>query len=150
MKRTLKARYASKELQSKMEEWEIQWKFGPPEASHYIGLFERQIQNIREVLQGLFLPYYRNLSDDEFLTCMKTVEYIINCRLLTQSLSKDKLPSLRPIDLIVGALKLTTECSYPHITEPGNELRRGHRYTKKVAEMWWDRRLQLYLSMLQA
>ena len=123
----------------KMEEWEIQWEFSPPEASHRGGLYERKIQNIHNALHGLFLPYHRNPSDDEFLTCMKMVEYINNCRPLTRSVFEDGLPPLRPIDLMVGALDPTTECSYPLVTEPGDELCRGHRYTKKIAELWWER-----------
>ena len=124
------------------------WEFGPLEASHHGGLYKRKIQNIRKTLRGLFLPYHRNPLDDEFLTCMKMVEYY--CRPLTRSVSEDGLPPLKPIDLMVGALKLTTGCSYPRITKPEDELRRGHRYTKKIAEIWWDRWLQLYLSTMQA
>ena len=97
IKATLNAKYASKELQSKMEEWEIQWEFGPPNASHHGGLYERKIQNI----QGSARPLIRSVFEDE-------------------------LPPLRPIDLMVGALEPTTECSYPRITEPSDELRREH------------------------
>ena len=58
-----------------MEEWEIQWEFAPPEASHHGDLYERQIRNIRKALHGLFLPYHRNPSDNEFLTCMFHVSF---------------------------------------------------------------------------
>ena len=126
IKAALKAKYASKEFQNKMEKWEIQ-----SEASQHGDLYELHIRNIRKVLQGMFLPCHRNPSDDEFFTCMKMVECIINCRPLTRSVSEEELALLRSIDQMVGALEPSTECSYPCITEPGNEIRRGHRYTKK-------------------
>ena len=106
----LMAKYASKELQSKNEKWEIQLKFDPFEAPHHRGVYKRRIRNIRNTLQGLFLPYFRNPSDNEFLTCIKMVEYLINCRPRTRSVSEDGLPPLRPINLMVGALEPTTEC----------------------------------------
>ena len=83
------------------------------------------MQNICKALQDLFLPYHRNPTNDNFLTCMKMVNYVINCRPLTRSVSEDGLPLLRPIDLMVGALEATTECSYSRIKEPGDELCRG-------------------------
>ena len=79
IKAALKTKYASEELQSKMEEWKIQWKFGPPEASHHGGLYERQIRNIRKALHGLFLPYHRNPSDDEFLKFQSSIFVQLRC-----------------------------------------------------------------------
>ena len=61
-------------LRHRMEEWEVQWDFGPPEASHHGGIYERQIRSIRQALQGLPLTSKRTPTDDELLTCAKMAE----------------------------------------------------------------------------
>jgi len=136
-------------IQSKMDEWDVCWEFGPPEASHHGGLYERQIRTLRQALQSLSLTSQRTPTDDELLTCAKIAEYIINCRPLAHSISEDGLPPLRPIDLMVGALEPTTECSFPTSSSPTDELRRGHRYTQRIADLWWDNWMRLYVSHLQ-
>ena len=54
---------------------------------------------------------------------IKMAEYIVNCRPLSKSQSKDGLPPLRPIDLMVGALDPTSNCFYPHCSSPQDLLR---------------------------
>ena len=77
-------------------------------------------------------------------------ECIINCRPLTKANGEDGLPPLRPIDLTVGALQPRIDCAFPFLSFPRYELRRGHRYTQKITEMWWERWLKLYVTKLQA
>ena len=48
----------SRDLKSKMDEWEVEWKFKTPEASHYGGIYERQICNLKKVLAD-FRSYIR-------------------------------------------------------------------------------------------
>ena len=40
-------------IESKMDEWEVEWQFGPPEASHHGGVYESQIRTIRKAINGL-------------------------------------------------------------------------------------------------
>ena len=140
---------SSNYAQNKMDEWEVEWEFGPPEASHHGGIYERQIRNIRKALAALPDLYTRNPTDDDLLTCCKMAEYIINCRPLTKSPSDDGLPPLRPIDLMVGALDPRKNCAPPATSSPKDELRRGHRFTRRITELWWDRWLKTYVSELQ-
>ena len=135
--------------QNKMDEWEVEWEFGPPEASHHGGIYERQIRTIRKALAALPDLHTRSPTEDDLLTCFKMAEYIINCRPLTKSPSDDGLPPLRPIDLMVGALDPRKNCAPPATSSPRDELRRGHRFTKRIAELWWDRWLKTYVSELQ-
>ena len=139
----------SKYAQNKMDEWEVEWEFGPPEASHHGGIYERQIRTIRKALAALPDLHTRSPTEDDLLTCFKMAEYIINCRPLTKSPSDDGLPPLRPIDLMVGALDPRKNCAPPATSSPRDELRRGHRFTKRIAELWWDRWLKTYVSELQ-
>ena len=139
----------SRDFKSKMDEWEVEWEFGTPEASHHGGIYERQIRNLRKALAGFPELYPRNPTDDDILTCCKMAEYIINCRPLTKSPSNDGLPPLRPIDLMVGAMEPRRDCTPPCLSVPQDELHRGHRFTKRIAELWWERWCKIYLSGLQ-
>ena len=51
---------------------------------------------------------------------------------LTRSVYEDRLPPLKSIDLMVGALEPIAEGLYSRIMGAGDELRRGHQYTKKI------------------
>ena len=125
VKAALKAISTASEFKAKMREW------------------------VRQALNALSGLSIRNPTDDEFNTCSKMAEYVINCRPLTKLVSDDGLPPLRPIDLMVGALEPRDNCSYPSISSPNDELRRGYRYTQRIVQLWWDRWYKLYLSTLQ-
>ena len=56
--------------------------------------------------------------------------------------------TLRPIDLMVGAMEPRRDCAPPCLSVPQDELRRGHRFTKRIAELW-ERWCKIYLSGLQ-
>ena len=84
-------------------------QFGPPEASHRGGLYERQIRTIRKAINGLQPSNIKNPTEDEFLTSSKMAEYF-TCRLLTKYPFDDTLPTLRPIDLMVGSLNPQDDC----------------------------------------
>jgi len=100
-------------IEQKMDKWEVEWQFGPPEASHHNGIVERQIRTIRKALDGITDLNLKNPTEDEFFTICKMAEYIVNCRPLTKSLSNDGLPLLRPIDLMVGSLELQQDPMHP-------------------------------------
>ena len=119
----------SSTVRQKMDEWDVEWEFNPPEASHHGGVYERQIRTIRKAIDGLENRNTKNPTDDEFLTCCKMAEYVINCRPLAKSCSEDGLPPLRPIDLMVGALEPSEKSIYPKPFTASDELRRGHRFS---------------------
>ncbi|XP_069969532.1 uncharacterized protein [Penaeus vannamei] len=60
----------------------ISWCFNPPHASHFGGVWERQIRSIRRVLSGIC--YQQTLTDDSLHTLFCEVEAIINGRPLTR------------------------------------------------------------------
>ena len=148
-KEALKLIQSSSVWQAKMDEWEVEWDFGPPEASHHGGIYERQIRTIRKAIDGITDVSSRKPTDDEFLTCCKMAEYIMNCRPLTKSVSDDGLPPLRPIDLMIGVLEPRNDCHPPSLSSPRDEFRHGYRFTKKISELWWERWCRIYVSSLQ-
>ena len=76
-------------------------------------------------------------------------EYVINCRPLTRHFSSDNLVPLRPIDLMVGVLPPVNEEEISSISRHGDRLRKGYKFTQRIADLWWDRWLREYLDILQ-
>ena len=61
-----------------------EWLFNPPHASHFGGVWERQIGTIRRVLDAMFLELGRSqLTHELLVTLMTEVTAIVNARPLT-------------------------------------------------------------------
>lgn len=58
--------------QTHIENWlkqkEIIWKFNPPTASHFGGVFVREIRSIRKILSTLFSQQIMRCNDEDFST----------------------------------------------------------------------------------
>ena len=150
IKASLSSINCSSELKNALTKWNIDWEFGVPEASHHGGLYERQIRTIRQILRTISDISHRTPTEDELRTCFADAEYILNCRPLTKSSTDDGIPPLRPRELITGALEPTEQCGPPYMSSPGDELRRGYLYSRRIAEQWWDRWISEYLPQLQS
>ena len=59
---------------------DTEFLFNPPSASHFGGVFERQIGTIRKVLSGLLVSHSSQLADECLSTLFHEVAAIINCR----------------------------------------------------------------------
>ena len=80
---------------------QIEFVFNPPSASHFGGVFERQIGSIRKVLSGLLLEQRSSLSDECLPTLLYEVSAIINCRPLSHgNLSHSCIEPLSPNHLL--------------------------------------------------
>ena len=112
-------------------------------------MYERQIRTIRQIICTISDLSHRTPTEDELQTCFADAEYIMNCRPLTKSPTDDGLPPLRPRELITGAIDPVEHCGPPNLSNPGDELRRGYLYTRRIAEEWWDRWISEYLPQLQ-
>ena len=71
------------ELRERIQaDWEKQgktWEINPPQASHFGGVWERAIGQVRQILQGYLLPRQeRILSYDEFHTMILVAARIVN------------------------------------------------------------------------
>ena len=51
--------------------------------------------------------------------------------------------------LHVGALDPTDVCGPPHLSNPGDALRKGHLRSRRISELWWDRWIAEYLPSMQ-
>ena len=51
---------------------------------------------------------------------------------------------------MVVALKPSHDYIYPCVSRPRNELRKGHRYTQQIAQLWRDRWVNIVLAYCRA
>ncbi|GFW54167.1 integrase catalytic domain-containing protein [Trichonephila clavipes] len=124
----------------------IEWKFIPPRAPSFGGLWEASVKSIkyhlRRVVSGSNLTYV------EFLTVCIQIEGILNSRpLCPLSSNSDDLNALTPAHFLIG--RSMTSVVEPNLIElKENALKKWQRITRLVQQIWnkWHR---CYLSELQ-
>ncbi|XP_072022724.1 uncharacterized protein [Amphiura filiformis] len=153
---------ANKELKQAMEEWKteeieaftanqgIHWKFNPPGASHFGGLWERQIRTIRKILQSILTEQHLKTcqSEEQLHTLMCEVEATINSRPLIKTSDDPKdLSVITPNDLLL----LQPTASMPPGVFDQKDLyaRRRWRQVQYLASIFWKRWILEYLPTLQ-
>ena len=80
----------------------IDWKYSPARSPHQSGVWEVMVREAKSFLKSVYNSVsYRTLNDEEFLTYIKEIENILNCRPLTP-LSDDlsDFSYLSPISLL--------------------------------------------------
>lgn len=82
----------------------IDWKRNPPAASHFGGVWERQIGPIRNILAALIKGHGHRLNDEKLRTLLCEAEAIINSRSFsTESLSDPvSIAPLTPMTLLTA------------------------------------------------
>ena len=82
----------------------IVWKFNPPGAPHFGGIWERLVQSCKKVMISTLDN--RSLTDEVLSTTMCLVEQTLNARLLTAvSDHPEVLTALRPNPFLLGQEK---------------------------------------------
>ena len=133
------------QINDTMLQKEIEWKFNPPTASHFGGVWERLIRSTRTILQKILQEQV--VRDEALLTIVTEVEKILNDRPLWSPsddpeddapLTPSQILLLEPNSCIpVG--RFDKDCYY----------RRWWRQANHLANIFWKRWTQEYLSMLQ-
>jgi hypothetical protein len=124
----------------------IEWQFNPPTASHYGGVWERQIRTIRKILYGLLKE--QSLTDESLQTLLCEVESIVNGRPITQvSSDPNDLEVLTPNHLLL--LKSKPMLPPGHFKREEMYGRRRWRQVQYLADIFWKRWLREYLPLLQ-
>ena len=148
-----------KELKEALESWNknsspwmlqrnIDWKFQPPAASHFGGIWEREIRTIRQVLGGLTNNQNIRMTDERLNTLMCEIENILNNRPITE-LSDDPndLEPLTPNHILLAATGVT----FPPGLFTMDDLygKRRWRQVQYLADLFWARWRKEYLPLLQ-
>ena len=122
----------------------IEWEMNPPGASHFGGVWERQIGTVRKVLDVVMGSQL--VDDDSLSTLFCEVEAVINSRPLSvvSSDSGDLIP-VTPFKL------LSVGSSVEGINIDGNEgyPRRRWKQVQYLADQFWKRWSSEYLLNLQ-
>ena len=130
------------ELADHMTAEGIEWKFNPPRAPHFGGVFERVVQSMKHVLQSIL--HKVNLTIEELTTAVVQAEGLLNSRPLTIiSSDSDDLRPLTPLHFMVGHMKVTTPLE---LTEEDTRVHPCHRWRvvqQLLQEIWrrWVREL---------
>ena len=128
-----------------------EWQFNPPRASHFGGVWERQIGTIRRVLDGMFSSLGScQLTHELLITLMAEVTGIVDSRPIAAISADPEQPQpLSPNSLL-------TMKTRPLLSPPGVFLsqdlysRRHWRRAQYLADQFWTRWKHEYLQSLQA
>lgn len=124
----------------------IAWKFLPPRAPNFGGLWESGVKSFKHHLKRTVAD--AKLFYEEFLTVVTQVEGILNSRPISPlSSHSSDLEPLTPGHFLIGR-PINSIAEPPVITEPDNRLSRWKRLTKMVEQIWKRWSLD-YLNHLQ-
>ena len=127
----------------------IDWKFNPPSASHFGGIWEREIRTARKILYTMMQSNHSSrLNDENLLTFMCEVEAIMNSRPLTvvSANAVDLLP-LTPNHLLLLSIKKGLP---PGTFESHDQYcKKRWRYVQCLADEFWKRWRKEYVRDLQ-
>ncbi|GFX87631.1 integrase catalytic domain-containing protein [Trichonephila clavipes] len=124
----------------------IEWKFIPPRAPSFGGLWEASVKSIKYHLKRVVSG--SNLTYEEFLTVCIQIEGILNSRpLCPLSSNSDDLNALTPAHFLIG--RSMTSVVEPNLIElKENDLKKWQRITRLV-QLIWNKWHRCYLSELQ-
>ncbi|XP_077866173.1 uncharacterized protein LOC144353755 [Saccoglossus kowalevskii] len=89
-------------IQKFLAEQACEWIFNPPHASHFGGIWERQIGTVRRILNALYVQLGKpQFSHDLLTTLMAEVSAIVNSRPITTVPSDSKDPVALTPNMIV-------------------------------------------------
>ena len=151
-----------KELKASVNEWNscrinnfckqknIEWTFNPPHASHFGGVYEREIRTIRKILSSLMIEFSNKvrLTDEMLQTLMCEIENILNSRPLTAvTTDSDDLEALTPNHL----LRLNSTFSFPPglFSNRDRYAKRRWRQIQYMADRFWSRWRKEYVPLLR-
>ena len=123
----------------------IEWKFNPPYAPHFGGVWERLVRTVKRSIKGIIGEQV--LTDPQFHTALCEVESIVNSRPLTSNSDDiNDLCALTPNHFLLGRAAA--------ILPPGQVLdaditsRKRWRQVQYITKHFWDRFQKEYLPKL--
>jgi hypothetical protein len=127
---------AKTEFDSTIEEWNeselpdslrlkgIEWKFGPPNASHWGGIYERLVQSAKKHLRLVLTK--EAVDVDVFTTLLRGVESVLNnCPLTYVTANSKDVEALMPFNFLCPGVTMASNVHNIPPAPPGsrNDLR---------------------------
>ena len=148
---------AEREFAEYVEEWNkegieehliqrgIKWKFNPPAAHHFGGVWERLVRSCKKARYAVLGN--RSVTEDVVSTTMCIVEQTLNARPLTPvSSGVNDLEALTPNHFLLGNKNVCLP--YLPCAEKFVDHRKLFRQTQAYANLIWDRFRKKYLPTL--
>lgn len=135
-----------KHCDSTMAQEGIEWKFNPPSAPHFGGLWESAVKSTKHHLTRILKDSRLNLEELTTLLCQ--IEACVNSRPLTP-LSTDpaEINALTPAHFLIGGpILLPPE---PNLEDETIEHLQRWRYVQALMQGFWSRWHKEYLPQLQ-
>ncbi|KAK7880057.1 hypothetical protein WMY93_033275 [Mugilogobius chulae] len=133
-------------LQAQLAEYQIKFRFNPPNAPHFGGSWEREIRSIKSALKSTLGSQV--VSSEILQTVLIEIEGVLNSKPLgyVSSDLADPVP-ITPNLLLMGRL----DPSLPQVVYHDSELigRRHWRTCQVLADRFWTQFLRHYLPTLQ-
>ena len=133
-------------IHGEMLKRQVSWKFNPPHASEFGGVWEREIRTVRKIFEALLVQ--QTITEETLQTLFCEVEAIMNSKPLTYVSPDYRDPKpLTPNDLLL----LTSAAPVPHYVTRGEDLyaRKRWRQASYLADVFWCRWKKEYISLLQ-
>ncbi len=133
------------ELQTRLADPQIHFKFNPPSAPHFGGMWEREVRSIKNALQVVVGS--QAVTEEVLSTVLVEVEGILNSKPLGYASS-----DVADIDPITPNLLLMgwRDASLPQVAyAPGDMGRRRWRHCQNIVDQFWIQFTRNYLPTLQ-
>lgn len=134
------------ELQKQLAHQKIAFRFNPPAAPHFGGLWEREIRSVKSALRTTLGG--QSVPEEVLLTVLLEVELILNSKPLGYvSADIADADPITPNSLLLGR----PDGSLPQVVYPETELssRRRWRHAQILADRFWTQFIRDYLPSLQ-
>nr|XP_055033861.1 uncharacterized protein LOC129422150 [Misgurnus anguillicaudatus] len=130
------------ELQLKLENQQITFKFNPPQAPHFGGSWEREIRSIKTALRVALGN--QTISEEVLRTVLTEIEGVLNSKPLGYASSNiSDLDPITPNLLLMGR----RDSSLPQVIYANTEFlsRRSWRHSQILADRFWTSFIHNYL-----
>ena len=125
------------DIEKSLAQKDIKWKFNPPGAPHFGGIWERLVRSCKKAMKAVLDG--RSLTDDVLITiCL--VEQTLNARPVTSvSDDPDDQEALTPNHFLLGRANLATP--FLPVAQRYTDLRRVFRVWQAYSDMIWTERI---------
>ena len=129
-------------IESDLAQKKIVWKFNPPGAPHFGGIWERLVQSCKKVM--IEILDNRSLTGEVLSTTMCLVEQTLNARPLTAvSDDPEDLTALTPNHFLLG--QENASAPFTPSSERYHDLKKSFKTAQAYADMIWKRWTREYL-----